>query len=100
MWQKFCGGSTNNLCTYTVAKIITNVNISELCYIVKSHNIFSVRSAITEADNDTSEDFLSLRVKTEEEKVSAIYLFMHTIQTLQMLEYLQSVTNLLGERGS
>ena len=35
----------------------------------KSHCIFSVRSAIAKADNDSSEDFLSLRVKTDEEKV-------------------------------
>ena len=43
---------------------------------------FSVRSAIAKAENETSEDFLSLRVKTEEEKVSVtctltIYLYRH-----------------------
>ena len=60
--------------------------------VTKSHYIFSVRSAIAETEHETSEDFLSLRVKTEEEKVALIHLFMQDI--------IVQVTNLIGERGS
>lgn len=54
---------------------------SHIFVIVKTHYIFSVRSAIAKAENETSEDFLSLRVKTDEEKVSTIltHLFMQAL---------------------
>jgi len=48
----------------------------------------SVRNAIAKADNDTSEeDFLSLRVKTKEEKVCTWLLIYNYMQWVLMYVY-------------